>query len=330
MKELFTAGDISAFCRALNSRLRVDMIQYIYSNKDSSLADLSQQFGISKAAVTQNIRILTDAGLIDMKTAPGRHGQRKVCFLKENKYIVLLGRDFDPDNLYEMEIPIGQYTDYRIFPTCGIATEEALIGVEDDPRYFDNPTRMEAGILWMRKGYVEYRLPNYLEENQKPIEIQMSMELSSEAPGFSEHWPSDIYFYLNGIELGHWTSPGDFGNMRGMYTPDWWFDNWNQYGLLKLLSINRQGTFIDGLMISPVTIDSLNLHYKSDLRFRLGIPDDAANVGGMTIFGHGFGNYNQGIRFRVIYNETPSEADESTTEDRGPEQKAADPGKTVK
>lgn len=315
MKELFTANDIAAFCRALNSRLRVDMLQYIYSNRETSLAELAGQFGVSKAAVTQNIKILLDANLIDMKTLPGRRGQRKVCFLKETKYIVLLGRDFDPDNMYETEIPIGQYTDYRIFPTCGIATTQSLIGVEDDPRYFDNPSRTEAGILWMRKGYVEYRLPNYLEENQKPTEIQMSMELSSEAPGFSEHWPSDIYFYLNDVELGHWTSPGDFGNVRGIYTPDWWFDNWNQYGLLLLLSINKQGTFLDGLMISPVTIDSLNLHYKSELRFRLGIPDDAANIGGMTIFGHGFGNYSQGIRFRVIYSET----DAADPDDAAPE-----------
>lgn len=325
MKELFTANDISVFCHALNSRLRVDMMQYIYSNKETSLADMAARFDISKAAVTQNIKILLNAGLIDMKTAPGKHGQRKVCFLKENKYVVFLGRDFDPDNMYETEIPIGQYTDYQIFPTCGIATPKALIGVEDDPRYFDNPLRMEAGILWTRKGYVEYRLPNYLEETQKPIEIQLSMELSSEAPGISENWPSDIYFYLNDIELGHWTSPGDFGNMRGMYTPDWWFDNWNQYGMLKLLSINRQGTFIDGLMVSPVTIDSLNLHYKSDLRFRIGIPDKAANVGGMTIFGQGFGNYNQGIRFRVIYSDTEA----ASPEDSGQESESQ-PGTGMK
>lgn len=316
MKELFTANDIAAFCRALNSKIRVDMLQYIYSNKETSLADLAEQFHISKAAVTQNIKILTESNLIDLKVVPGKRGQRKVCFLKENKYIVILGRDFDPENMYETEIPIGQYTDYHIFPTCGIATTKALIGVEDDPRYFDAPSRTEAGILWTRKGYVEYRLPNYLKESQTPIELQLSMELSSEAPGVSDKWPSDIYFYLNDIKLGHWTSPGDFGDVRGMYTPDWWFDNWNQYGMLKLLSINEHGTFIDGLMISPITIDSLSLHYKSELRFRLGIPDDAANVGGMTVFGNGFGNYNQGIKFRVIYKDEkkPEQENQESTE----------------
>ena len=312
MKELFTSDKIAEFCHALNSKLRVDMLQYLYTNRETSLAELAEQFGISKAAVTQNIQIMRNANLIDLKTTAGRHGRRKICFLKENKYIVALGRDFDPDNTYETEIPIGQYTNYRIFPTCGIATPKALIGELDDPRYFDNPLRADAGILWMRKGYVEYRLPNYLRENQKPIEIQISMELSSEAPGISENWPSDIYFYLNDAELGHWTSPGDFGRTRGLYTPDWWQDNWNQYGVMLLLSINRQGTFIDAVTLSPITIDSLNLHYQSELRFRIGVPDSAANIGGMTIFGQGFGNYNQGIRFRLIYSET-DEADSGRT-----------------
>jgi predicted transcriptional regulator len=300
MKELFTDNEIISFCHALNSKIRVDLLQYIYSNKETSLTELAEKFGVSKAAITQNIKILTDADLIGVKTGSGKRGQKKICFLKENKYLVTLGRNFDTDNMYETEIPIGQYTAYKIFPTCGIATTQSLIGVEDDPRYFDAPSRTEAGILWTRKGYVEYRLPNYLEEDQKPIEIQLSMELSSEAPGVSENWPSDIYFYLNDMELAHWTSPGDFGDVRGIYTPDWWLDNWNQYGLLKLLSINKQGTFIDGLMISPVTINSLGLSYQSELRFRLGIPDTAANIGGMTIYGRGFGNYNQGIKFRMI------------------------------
>lgn len=124
---------------------------------------------------------------------------------------------------------------------------------------------MNAGILWCNSGFVEYRLPNYLKEGQVPREIQISMEISSEAPGVAENWPSDLSFYFNDTRPGSWTSPGDFGEVRGLYTPEWWFANWNQCGLRKLRSVN------------------------------------AANAGGLTLFGHGFGNYNQDIRARVIY-----------------------------
>lgn len=150
---------------------------------------------------------------------------------------------------------------------------------------------------------MEYRLPNYLQKGQSIEEMQFSLELSSEAPGVAEHWPSDLLFSFNGHDLGYWTSPGDYGEVRGRFTPAWWTRNWNQYGLLKLLVINKAGTYIDGLMISPVRITDLNLDEKSEFRFRIASPADARNAGGCTIFGRGFGNYNQGIKFNVIYTE---------------------------
>jgi predicted transcriptional regulator len=98
-----------------------------------------------------------------------------------------------------------------------------------------------------------------------------------------------------------WTSPGDFGDVRGIFTPDWWFPNWNQYGLLKMLVINKTGTFIDGLQISDVSIKEFDLDYKSKLRFKLEVKKDSEHVGGLTIFGSTFGNYAQDIKASINY-----------------------------
>ena len=148
---------------------------------------------------------------------------------------------------------------------------------------------------------MEYLIPNVLPAAQKIDEITFSMELSSEAPGVNSDWPSDISFSLNDVPIGMWTSPGDFGDVRGIYTPDWWFPSWNQYGLLKMLVINRQGTFIDGLKISNVSLEYFGLDYKSTIRLKLEVREDAEHVGGMTLFGSGFGNYGQGIGVRMRY-----------------------------
>ena len=86
-----------------------------------------------------------------------------------------------------------------------------------------------------------------------------------------------------------------------MFTPDWWPPNWNQYGLLKLLVINHKGTFIDGLKISDVTTSQLNLDYKSNIRFRIAVEETSAHVGGLTIFGKNFGNYDQDIEVAINY-----------------------------
>ncbi|MCX4319297.1 MAG: transcriptional regulator, partial [Lachnospiraceae bacterium] len=110
-----------------------------------------------------------------------------------------------------------------------------------------------------------------------------------------------IRFYLNDICIGTWTSPGDFGDVKGIFTPEWWPPNWNQYGLLKLIIINKKGTFIDGLKISDVTINDFNLDYRSSLRLKMAIEEDADHVGGLTLFGKSFGNYGQDIQVRLYY-----------------------------
>jgi len=301
MREFFTKEESVLFAKALSSELRIEILHYLYKHKGSSLNEIATALNVSRPAITQNMKILTDADLIETKQVFGQKDARKSCYLKENRFVINLGNHFNSDNLYTAEIPIGQYTTYQVAPTCGLATPKELIGCVDNPRYFDDPARFKAAILWFSSGYIEYRLPNYLEKEHVPQEIQISMEISSEAPGVAQNWPSDISFFFNDIWLGDWTSPGDFGDVPGIYTPDWWLPNWNQYGLLKLLSINSHGTFMDGHPISSITLQSLNLTENSDFRFRIAALADAKNSGGFTLFGRNFGNYNQDLKLHVIY-----------------------------
>ena len=267
------------------------------------MMELADFFQVSRAAITQNIRQLNEAGLVEFGQSADDSGARKSCYLTERQFMLNLGRQFQKQKIYSTEIPIGQFINYEVMPTCGIATTEKLIGHVDEPAFFADPQRVEAGILWFGAGYVEYRLPNYLQKGQQVEELQFSMELSSEAPGVAENWPSDLSFSFNDIQLGNWTSPGDYGDVHGRFTPNWWIPNWNQYGLLKLLCINKSGTYVDGLMVSPVRIEDLDINEKKEFLFRIAAPAEALNAGGCTIFGRGFGNYNQGIKFNVIYTE---------------------------
>lgn len=303
MRELFTQNEIAIFSKALSSKLRVEILQYLAAYPGTGMMELADFFKVSRAAITQNIRQLNEAGLVEFGQSADDSGARKSCYLTEQQFMLNLGRQFQKQKIYSTEIPIGQFINYEVIPTCGIATTEKLIGHVDDPAFFADPQRVEAGILWFGAGYVEYRLPNYLQKGQQVEELQFSMELSSEAPGVAENWPSDLSFSFNDIQLGNWTSPGDYGDVHGRFTPNWWIPNWNQYGLLKLLCINKSGTYVDGLMVSPVRIEDLDINEKREFLFRIAAPAEALNAGGCTIFGRGFGNYNQGIKFNVIYTE---------------------------
>lgn len=301
MRELINSDETIVLCKALSSPLRLNMLKLLSSNNQLNLNDLAEQLNVTNGAISQHLKILLDADLVDITHTSGKRGSQKICFLKEHKFLIDILSEVTPDNMYQIEIPIGSYTKYQVYPTCGIATTKKVIGEVDDPRYFDAPERVDAAILWLSTGVVCYRIPNYLKENNKIEKLQFSFEISSEAPGSCEDWPSDIHFYLNDNLLGAWISPGDYGASKGLYTPSWWFPHWNQYGLLKLLTIDMEGTYMDGRKISDVNIGTLNLDHKSEILFQLGVPDTAKNIGGMTLFGKGFGNYNQDINVRVIF-----------------------------
>lgn len=287
--------------KALGSEIRVKIIETLLENNGMNMNELASALNISNSALTGHIKKLEDCRLVAISSEPSRHGNQKICTVHLDKILVEINSEDKTKDIYEIDIKVGHYSDYVIYPTCGLASSEALIGEVDDPRYFAHPDHLNADILWFTRGYVEYIIPNFLPVSQKIDQITISLELGSEAPGCNDNWPSDIHFYINGKLIGYWTSPGDFGNVKGIFTPKWWYPNWNQYGLLKLIMINNEGTFIDGLQISNVSLKEFDLDYKSAIKFRLAVPDDTAHIGGLTIYGKNYGNYNQDINVRINY-----------------------------
>jgi predicted transcriptional regulator len=287
--------------KALGSDIRVEIIKILLNESGMNMNELASRLKITNGALTSHIRKLEECGIVTVSSEGSGHGNQKVCSVKLDKILIDLQNAPVNENVYNTSIKIGHFSDYEVYPTCGLASGKKLIGEVDDTRYFAHPDRYEADILWFTRGYVDYILPNFIPSGQKIDEICISAELSSEAPGVNNIWPSDIYFYLNDVLLGTWISPGDFGDVKGIFTPDWWFSGWNQYGMLKMLVVNHKGSFIDGIKISDVTIDSLGINARSSLKLRLEVPENAEHVGGLTIFGKSFGNYNQDINVKIAY-----------------------------
>ena len=285
---------------ALASNVRLKIINFL-SEQPMNVKELAEKLELSSAIVTMHINKLEKAGIVKSERLRGKSGVQKLCSIAldsiEIKFpsTITKGRNF-----HEFDLPIGLFTDFNVTPTCGIATTEKIIGYFDDPRYFLDPERVNAAILWLGQGFIEYKISNFLLANQTPEELEISMEIGSEAPGYDNNWPSDISFFINGIKLGTWTSPGDFAEKRGTFTPKWWGKNVNQYGMLKQLHITNNGTFIDGDKASDITLKDIDIKRK-ELTFRIAVLEDAAHVGGLTIFGKGFGNYNQDLVFKLYY-----------------------------
>lgn len=283
-----------------SSKSRVKIIELL-SEDAKSINELAEALDVSSAIVTRHIQKLEEAGIVRTESVSGTRGRRKVChLLRESLTLRFTKPQQADDNFYAVSIPVGQYADYEVQPTCGLASETGIIGMVDDPRYFSSPDHVKAKHLWFGSGFVQYRIPNYLVGTQRLRELRISFEICSEAPDYNEHWPSDIGFALNGIHVGMWTCPGDFGRHRGVYTPAWWTIG-TQYGLLKTLTIRSDGTYLDGERLSDVTPDDLNLQVGRDIPFQISNPETAVHRGGVNLFGSRFGNYDQEIEVSVYY-----------------------------
>lgn len=274
-----------------------------------NLKQLSKELHISMSTLSPHISKLQDCGLIRLEDAPASHGTQKLCYLAMEQIYIDFEAKCNLSPVMQFEVPIGQYSDFQVAPTCGLATTTAFLGNLDEPRSFSHPERYRAEILWFTTGYVEYILPNFIPPHCLIQQLTVTFELSSEAPKYNNSWPSDISFLLNGTPLGQWTSPGDFGGRPGVMNPHWWYDFLNQYGLLKKLVINESGSFLDEEKLSDVTVRDLNLNSQSVLKLRFQVFPDSLNPNGLTLYGKGFGNYQQNLRVAIQYtpeNRTPS------------------------
>lgn len=307
MRQYHNLRDGLEVFKCLGSEFRISIMELLYKNGTMHMTDIAQEMGVTCGTLSPHMKMLTAAGLVNITFQPGKHGVQRLCSIGDDRILLEPRHTAQQANVYESEIGIGQYVDYEVYPTCGLATPDHLIGVEDDPRFFSSPERVSIGILWLGHGYVEYMLPNYLKPNQQLLDLQISLEIASEAPGFCEDWPSDIHFCLNDIEFCTWTCPGDFGLNVGIFTPSWWNRNWNQHGQFKLLSVTHVGSFVDGIHRSDITLDQLNIRPGDPLKLRISAPQNAVHPGGLTLYGRGFGDYNQDIFVRMHYTGTEEE-----------------------
>lgn len=285
--------------KALASEPRLRILKLL-SDRLCNVSEVAEALGMPLSTANLHINILEKAGLLITEHQPASRGSQKVCARAYDQILVQLPHgNLAAQEVAELSMPVGAYVDCQVAPTCGLASEEGIIGLFDDPASFYEPDRLQAQLLWFHHGFVEYRFPNRLPPKAVPESLQLSMEICSEAPLHHISWPSDITMWIGGIEIGTWTSPADFGGQRGKLTPNWWEDRNSQYGLLKIWQVNGKGSLVDGLKISNVTVEHLKLTDSKYISVRLGVKENAHHVGGLNLFGSRFGNYPQDIILRL-------------------------------
>lgn len=287
---------------ALASEPRLRVLDYL-SDHVANVSEIAEALGMPLSTATLHINALEEVGLLATEHLPAARGLRKVCARTfDAVHVDLSHGNPEHEEVVEFSMPVGAFVDCEVTPTCGLACEDGIIGLFDEAASFYEPDRVHAQILWFRQGYVEYRFPNRPSGRATLASVLISMEVCSEAPLHASNWPSDITVWLNKTEIGTWTSPGDFGGTRGSLTPSWWESRNSQYGVLKVWRVGEDGSYVDGVRVSDVRLEDLDLEADDFISLRIGVRPDARHVGGLNLFGARFGNYPQdlvlGFRYR--------------------------------
>lgn len=289
-----------ALGKALSSENKLQIIRLL-KKQTLSINDIAKQTNSPVSSTALNIKALEEANIVKTNLIKANRGTVKMCSL--NMEGVGITFDSSTKNMqYDViDMPIGNFVDYKAMPTCGIVNEDGEIDEEDEPRCFYSPLRTTAKLIWLGDGYLEYRFPNHIIQNKKVKSIELSAELCSEAKDYELDYPSDITLWINKIDAGTWECPSDYGGRRGKLNPTWWPDKNTQYGKLKVWLINEDGTFLDGNKVSDKTVFDYSLKENNYIEVRIGIKEDAKHHGGINIFGDKFGDYEQNIQMKFIY-----------------------------
>lgn len=287
---------ICAVGRALSVPDRIRILNLLKA-RSMNLNEISKALDIPVSSVSNHINALQDAELVLVTYQPSAKGHVKLC--SEMVCLVQIKHSdtkVSDENSYCMEMPVGMYFDCDIKAPCGMASVEKQLFAPDSPEYFYLPERKEAELVWFSRGYVSYMFP-YSQHEAKPVnEICFSLELCSEAVYYRNVWPSDITFLINDKEVLTYTCPGDFGGRRGVYTPEFWPVSSSQFGLLKKITVNKNGAYIDDQLVNKdVTVSQLGLVSGKAVKLTILLKDDAKHQGGINIYGKHFGDFPQAI-----------------------------------
>ena len=300
--EVSTQEQSIAVAKALASSPRLRILEYLV-NKVASLSEIARDLDMPLATASMHLGGLENAGLLSSQTAPGKRGQQRIYMRLYDTVVFRLPEARQPVDAdhFEIHMPVGAFVHHQVVPPCGLAGEDSVIGALDDPVLFYDPGRFAAQLVWLSHGHLEYRFPNRTQGREHPKSLQLSLEICSEAAPSALDWKSDIFVEINNVRLGDWTSPSDFSDRRGNLTPTWWPD-WNsQYGQLVLWRVDEDGSSVNGRRVSAANIVDLNLPKRPFIAVRIGIDDEAANKGGLNVFGRQFGNHPQDIALQIDY-----------------------------
>ncbi|MEJ2289009.1 MAG: helix-turn-helix domain-containing protein, partial [Deinococcales bacterium] len=136
-----------AVLKALASEPRTRILE-VLSERLLNVSEIAEALSIPLSTATLHVNVLEEAGLLRADLRPGERGLQKVCQRVYDQVLIRLpGHEREPEQqIVELTMPVGAYVRSDVEPTCGLASEESVIGFNDDPTSFFEPEHVGAQL----------------------------------------------------------------------------------------------------------------------------------------------------------------------------------------
>ena len=293
---------ISLVCDALRDKKRLKILKLLQSPPYKySTRELSNKFQMPVSTLVHHLDVLEKAHLISTRYRNDSKKESKFIQRRSGNFYFTVYKAIKKVYSTQMTdaqtMPIGSYADFEGDTLTYIINNR-------EHRNLFSPERFQAQLLFTPRGIIEYHFGNSIAKTKKITGVSFSLEICSEFPFYDNSHQSDITFWLNGVELTTYRCDGDYGDRRGNLNPYWWPSINTQYGKIVNVSVNEQGTFLNGILYSDrVTLKRLKLSDGNKISLKFGNKNTAEFPGGFNLFGKEFGDYPQDIIFQLHYQE---------------------------
>lgn len=296
---------IAKLCEALGNETRLKIIKLLQKSPFiRSVPQLVKELSIPKTTLMHHLTKLEEVNILSIFYKSSRHATVRYIGRDLRSLHVTLYCNEEEQTMQTFSevqsLGVGQFTDFSGI-ALSFATKKELFRLITDCCFI--PQRFDAGLVYANFGKITYYFNNNTAKQYRITELNLSLEICSEAPYFDNEQKSDITFWINRQEIATYRSEGDYGDRRGKLNPEWWPNINSQYGKLLVLTIREECVLLNGeLATSKVRLSDLALQNGNKIVVTLGNKDTAEYPNGFNLFGKDFGDFAQDICLELKYN----------------------------
>ncbi len=273
--------------------------------------------GVKASAVGNTLTLSIPSAMLDLSSARPRvvvmvGNPSKISDVAPNNGLL----ELSSVQIVTSSLEPGAYSDYSIQweggSWYGLMGEDGstIVWGWGDQDAFSAPNHVLADYMFFISGSVTYRHSVPMPSDARVDSLSYAVEVSSEYPGASFSWSSDLTVSVNGVPIGTWRIPGDPSGQYGMAVQrNKLSADSSQYGWLTQWTVDATGTYFEAkfrviaeqelgpiprFKISSKTLNDLNLIPGRPIAITLSVPGPhgaQTGNGGLNVYGDTWGDY---------------------------------------